>query len=148
FPSPVDASAVGVVSTLGCSVGIPSGEAIMTIELQDENGGVQTQTMLAGKDTAEWAYDCPDVSFKVQHTKAAIFDSFLTHRENGASCDGHWYVTVLPLKESTRIAKMFLRWSGHLGVIRVNKISLFDERSHRTYPLSPLASLLSDQTRW
>jgi hypothetical protein len=30
FPSPVDTTAVDVVSTLGCSVGIPSGEAIMT----------------------------------------------------------------------------------------------------------------------
>ncbi len=148
LPHPVEATAIGVVSALACSVDILSGEEILQIELQDERGGVQTQTLRAGKDTAEWAYDCPDVFPKMQHTQAAIFDSFFARRANGASCDGHQYVAVLPLKEAARISKIHLRWSGHRGVIRVNKISLFDEHSHQTYALSPLASLLADQTRW
>ena len=147
-PEPVPVTAIGIVSALACSGEINTGEEVVYIELKDEHGKEQTYRIVAGYDTAEWAYDCPDVLPVMKHSKATTFNSFSVQSNGEAKCEGHRYVTTLPLSEATRISEINLRWGNRPGAIIVSKISLFDDRSQQTYPVSLVASALSDEIRW
>jgi hypothetical protein len=73
LPKTFAATHIRVVSTLGCSVGIPQGEQIADIRPiypgQSQPG--QPILMRAGEDTAEWALERADVIHVIRHGKPA-----------------------------------------------------------------------------
>jgi hypothetical protein len=137
FPGePVDGDTVAVVSTLGYSGNIRDNEPVASLELQSNAGDVE-KTLLAGRDTAEWAHERSDVKRRIQHRQAAIFDS--APGDESQSFTGYRYLATIPLDA-------YRKWQGvkitntsgaHLSIW---KLTIYDSKTHSSHPL-PLMPL-------
>jgi hypothetical protein len=74
--SPVDSTSIEIESSLAQSASLPNGAVVAEIVLRDENGLEYRQPLLAGRDTAEWAYDRSDVARVIKHSRPDIASSF------------------------------------------------------------------------
>jgi hypothetical protein len=135
LPQPFKATRVGLVTMLACSTGVPDGMEVGKLSVTDVNGRVQTQSLLAGRDSSEWAYDCSNVP-TLQHKRAAIFDSFPAKMFE-LMCMGHHYVTTVGLGEPASIKSVQVQWTGNEGGIVVHKISLIDDATGDSYAFNP-----------
>jgi hypothetical protein len=148
LPVPVNATAIGIVSAMACSADVADDAEVVHMKLTDVYGNSQITSLRAGKDTSEWAYDCEDVLPLMKHQRATVFESWPNMRESSKPCEGHKYVSVVPLNRMEQINSVELLWTGRSGTIRINKISLLDKQSDSSYPLFALSSSLADSTRW
>ncbi len=148
LPTPLAATAIGMVTSLGCSTTVPDEATVLQIAVADTRGTVHRQQVLAGRDTSEWAYDCEDVLPQMQHRRATIFESFLNERQSFKLCEGHRYLTVRPLEGIMNVKSIELQWVGPTGAIGIQKISLLDERNGRSSPLSAVSLAVEDGARW
>lgn len=148
-PSQPKATAIGIVSSLGCSTKLLNNAEVLRISVTDTTEKTVTQSMQAGRDTAEWAYECSDVLPMMQHQKASIFSS-ATHSRKAPfkDCQIHSYVTVLPLDPINNVQDIALDWVGSSGVINIQKISLIDESIGQSYPITETTTALADTSRW
>ncbi|HEX8920907.1 MAG TPA: YfhO family protein, partial [Pyrinomonadaceae bacterium] len=135
IPTPFKATRVGLVSMLSCSTGVPDGTEVASLSVTDANGRVQTQGIVAGRDTSEWAYDCSNIP-TLQHKRATIFKSYPAKMFD-ASCEGHHYVTMLNLDTPTNIKSVSLQWKGGTGGLVIEKVSVIDDATHASYPVNP-----------
>jgi hypothetical protein len=133
-----DATAIGIVTQLGCSVEVPDQAEVAQIEVTDAQGNVETHSLLAGRDTAEYAYDCPDVKPAMQHQRAQIFRSVPTSRPGGGACEGHEYVAMVRLNRSQQISNLKLNWANLPAVMNIQHISLINEPQGTSLPLTSL----------
>jgi hypothetical protein len=141
---PFSATAIGIVSSLGCSASVSNNAEVLSVLVTDASGKTVTQNLQAGRDTSEWAYECSDVRPDVQHQKAPIFETFPVERTSFISCQGHRYVSIFPLDNSSDIKDIELKWVGSSGAIGIQKISLINGKNKQYYPLTEIA----DPTRW
>lgn len=141
------ATTVGIVSALACSAEVPDGTEVARVFVTDVYGAVHTGSLLAGRDTSEWAYDCPDVRPVVRHARANVFRSYPTNRETGP-CEGREFVARLPLKDGMNVRRVELRWTGPAGSIAIKRMSLINEQTGRSLPVNPVAGSLADAARW
>jgi hypothetical protein len=139
------ASKIGIVSRLACSSGTPEGEEVARILVSDDNGNVQAQSLLAGRDTSEWAYDCNVVKPHMQHRRAEVFKTFSASMYD-EPCEGHMYVTELALGRAQNIKSVKIQWVGRSGALILEKVNLIDELTERTEPLD-YAAASSDRWR-
>lgn len=146
-PASYTATKIAIVSLLGCSTELSDGAEVLRISVTDVNGKAQTMSMNAGRDTSEWAHDCHDILPQVKHGRAEVFKSFQVDR-GGEPCEGHEYLTILPLKEMDNLRSMELQWTGSSGSISIKKISLIDERAGQSFPVSIATGSISDANRW
>jgi len=120
---------------LACSTGVPDGKEVGKLSVTDTDGRVQTQSLLAGRDSSEWAYDCPNVP-TLQHKRAAVFDSFPAKMFD-LTCMGHHYVTTVKLSEAASIKSVQVQWTGNEGGIVVHKVSLINDATGDSYAFNP-----------
>jgi hypothetical protein len=144
---PVSATQLAVVSLLGCSTGLEEGAEVLRILATDMKGRTERLVMRAGADTSEYAHDCAEVRPQVKHGRATIFKSF-TFEHAGSPCEGHEYLTRLPLKGMDGIKRIELEWVGSSGSIIIKKLSLLDERAGRSTPVGAAPGSINDETRW
>lgn len=135
LPQPFKATRVGLVTMLTCSTGVPDGTEVGKLVVTDADGRVQTQSLLAGRDSSEWAYDCSNVPTP-QHKRAAIFDNFPAKMFD-QTCVGHHYVTTIGLSEAAGIKSVRVQWTGNEGGIVVQKVSLVDDATGESYAFDP-----------
>jgi hypothetical protein len=147
LPRPASATKLAVVSVLACSTGLEEGAEVLRILVTDVSNKTQILNMRAGVDTSEWAYDCEQVRPQMKHGRAAIFKSF-PFENGGAPCDGHQYLTGLPLKGLDAIKSIEFEWTGASGAITIKKLSLLDERTGRSIPVGAVPDSIYDETRW
>jgi hypothetical protein len=133
-----EATTIGIVTQLGCSVEVPDQAEVAQIEVTDAQGNVETHSLLAGRDTAEYAYDCPDVKPAMQHQRAQIFRSVPTSRPGGGACEGHEYVAMVRLNRSQQISNLKLNWANLPAVMNIQHISLINEPQGTSLPLTSL----------
>jgi len=148
IPSQPKATAIGIVSSLACSDKLTNNAEVVQILVQDATGKVVTKSLRAGRDTAEWAYECSDVLPQMQHNKASIFTSSLHQRPDYPDCQIHQYLSVLPLGQINNVEDIDLKWVGSSGAINIHKISLIDEPIGQSYPITNTDISLADTTRW
>lgn len=72
----VDADSVEIESSLAQSANLPTGAIVADVVLTDETGKEYRVQLLAGRDTAEWAYDRSDVTRSIQHSRPEIASTF------------------------------------------------------------------------
>jgi hypothetical protein len=72
----VDADSIEIESSLAQSANLPNGAIVADIVLTDEASKEYRVQLLAGRDTAEWAYDRSDVTQAVQHSRPELASSF------------------------------------------------------------------------
>jgi Bacterial membrane protein YfhO len=139
---------IGIVSSLGCSTDISNDTKVLQVQLTDSNGKVATQNLQVGRDTSEWAYDCSDVLPAIRHSRALIFENFPVDRNGLSKCEGHRYVSLLPVDKLRNVQTVELNWLGTSGAIDIQKVNLIDETTKQSYPITENFSFLADTKRW
>jgi hypothetical protein len=147
LPEPQRATQVGLVTALGCSVHLTNELPLATLTLTDVEGRTSVLNLYAGRDSSEWAYDCPDVRPAMRHGRAPVYRSYPVARGD-VKCEGHDYVVLLPVGGLEEIKRLELRWTGARGTLALKKITLRDERNNTSTPITPLVGSLNDISRW
>jgi hypothetical protein len=144
LPTPVRATTIGIVSRLACAVAVPDQSEVLRVSVTDIDGGAYTKSLVAGRDTSEWSYDCRSIKSQMQHGRATIFNDYPTQMYDDP-CTGHQYVAMLKLDSLKEIKSVELHWAGTAGVAIVEKLSLIDEQAKTS---SPIDLALLDSNRW
>ncbi len=133
------ASELAVISTMTDSAHIADNTIVAKITLYTSDDRRIELQLLAGRDTAEWAYDRPDVRAIIKHSRARVVESW-----NGEGFQGHRYLARLsfPRAEITRVEMKYLGQDGGLVITRA---SLYDAISGLS---SPVESALLPNERW
>ncbi len=155
LPTPVRATQIGIVSALACSEQLADGQSFATLILTDVTGRTISIPLRAGRESSEWAYDCADVRPTMRQGRALVFRSYPVDR-GGAPCEGHDYVALLRIQQSEQskqtepgeIKSIELRWSGPRGTFALKKMTLLNDETHTSTPLSPVAGVLDAPARW
>jgi hypothetical protein len=137
FNQPIQATTVGIVSRLACSMSIPDGTEVLRVSVTDADGNNEIQSLLAGRDTSEWAFDCRTIKPLVKHRLAKVFSSFQA-RMNSEPCQGHSYVAMLPLSKVRNIKRFDLVWTGHTEALSLEKLTFVDGAAQKSTPVDPL----------
>jgi hypothetical protein len=148
LPRSARADSIAVASALACSVALPDQAEVARVVVRDTRGQTYTQKLLAGRDTSEWAFDCADVRPTLRQTRAPVYRSYPVTRPGDVQCEGHDYVTRLPLPASVEVAEIEIQWTGEAGTLALKKISLIETSGGGSVPLVPITGSLSDATRW
>ncbi len=144
LPTPLRATTIGIVTRLACAPPVPEGEEVVRVLITDSAGIVQTKNMLAGRDTAEWAFDCRSVTPQMKHRRAQVFSSFAAKMMD-EPCEGHFYLATIPLDGLKDVSQIELKWVGRSGSITIEKVSLIDEPGKSS---APVTSWMQDDSRW
>lgn len=122
LPAPVPASAIRLSSNTGCSVDLPTGLAVLQIGVSSSDPS-QSVDVQMGRDTAEWAYDRPDVAAAIKHKRATVESDF----DAGGGTVGHVYRSDIVLPRPATIDIITLRFPARLGAsISVKSIGIVD----------------------
>lgn len=132
------ATTIGLVTSMGCAVGIPDGTAILQLHVTDSEGNVEVHDFKAGNDTAEQAYDCQDVLPLMQHQRAHVFSSTQVFRPDGSHCLSHDYVSKIQLSRPQKIEKLEFYWNDLPAVMSVKKLSLSNNIDASSSPVTQL----------
>lgn len=144
FNNSYQATSIAVASFLGCSVEIPNNSELVEVRIVDADGTVETHSLLAGRDTSEQAYDCPDVHPFMQHQRAKVFKSIPTTRPNGEVCQAHSYVSNIQLNRPQQIRRIEFNWKNLPALINVNHVSLINGSEATSLPIT----LLGMSPKW
>jgi len=149
FEAPVAAEAVGIVSALACSVQLQQGAEMAQVRVTDEAGQAHALSLRVGRDSSEWAFDCPDVRPQMKHERAPVFRSYPATRGE-VKCEAHDYVAQLQLPAGVKsIRSIEIEWTaGTAGTLTIKKLTLHDTRTGASHPLAPSSVALGDPTRW
>lgn len=149
FDAPISAEAIGIVSALACSVQLQQGAEMAHVRVTDETGQVHAVSLRAGRDSSEWAFDCPDVRPQMKHERAQVFRSYPATRGE-VKCEAHDYVALLQLPAGVKsIRSIEIEWTaGTAGTLAIKKLTLHDRRTGASHPLASSSVALRDATRW
>jgi hypothetical protein len=144
FPLPITrATEVRVVTFLTGAVEVNQGRVVAECVARLASGREIWLPIRAGVETAEWAWERPDVRGVIRHGKAAVQASFPA-REGFA---GHQYLGILPLSGRFAVASLrFRAWPGAppLWLLRAG---LRDAETGRGVGLSVASAYVSDEVR-
>ena len=149
LPKSIEVTKIALVSVMGCSTQIKDEDEVVEITLMDANQGIVKKSLRAGRDTSEWAFDCPDVRPHMQHSRARVFRSWKASRAGvNGRCQGHSYFTTIELDHNTEAKAIDLRYSSARGSIGIRKLSLVNDKTEESYPLTAYEEVLSQKARW
>lgn len=149
LPRPVAADTVAVVSALACSVTVTDDDEVARLTLTDVDDRSAALSIVAGRDTSEWAHDCSDVRPHVRHRRAEVFGSRAVEREGGVRCESHDYLARLDVPAGLKaITKIELKASHAPAAVALKKLTLADSRAARATPISPASAHALDTARW
>ena len=144
FPLPITrATEVRVTSFLAGAVNVKQGEIVAECVARTASGREIWLPVRAGIDTAEWAWERPDVRGAVRHERARIHASFPA-REGFL---GHEYLAVLRLPGRFALTALrFRAWPGAppLWLLRAG---LKDAETGRAAGVAVASAFVSDEVR-
>ncbi|MFY9781368.1 MAG: hypothetical protein WAJ85_12775 [Candidatus Baltobacteraceae bacterium] len=132
---PRGADGVGLVTALGASIDVPQGETVANVVLRGRSGAAQVLPLRAGVETAEFAYDRPDVLAAIRHRRAALY------QRDGVNS---WYECLLPVRLREPVASVDIRMIDSHAALNVRKLSLIDRSAGLAYPFSGEAPYFGD----
>lgn len=132
------ANSIGIVSSASCSADVTNDSELVQIEVSTIQGNAEVHHLLSGRDTSDYAYDCPDIQPRVKHQKAQVFQSGITISPEGYNCQVHEYSAQIHLNQPQRISSLRFSWVGPSARLNINKISLINSQESISLPLSPL----------
>ncbi|HEX6738493.1 MAG TPA: hypothetical protein VF310_09485 [Vicinamibacteria bacterium] len=145
FPFPIlPVTEVRLVSSLADAVGLPQGEAVGFLHVRLASGREFRYPLRAGRETAEWAYDRPDVRAQVQHARPPVAESWAV--EGGF--EGHHYAATFGLPGRFQVDEVRLEMRPQRGRMQVARLQLFDAATHRLTPVSRAGIYASDSGRF
>ena len=147
---PNETSDIGFVTNLGCSAGILNETDVLQVQVTDMNGKVETHNLQAGRDTSEWAYDCPSIKPSIKHQQAKIFQTFSPQKDGTGSCSGHTYLSQISLTHPSKIKNLALKWTGQSGAMSIFHISLINksQQTAAAFTRGGISLDLKDSPQW
>jgi hypothetical protein len=141
FPLPVvRGSQVRLASWMSEAIAVPHAQAVALLGVRLASGREIPLVVRAGVETAEWAYDRPDVAGVIAHRRAPVLESF--PGEGGFL--GHHYLGVLPLPGRYLVDGIRVERLPGPGHFTVSRLAVVDPESGRATPVSLAAGYVSD----
>jgi hypothetical protein len=128
---------IAVVSSLACSARLPDGSPVVRIHFDTRGDASRSIDLAAGRDSAEWAFERPDLAGKVAHHRPPLFDST---PDNGAggTFPALRFVSIREVPPGPPVDELRLEWIGIEGSARIDRISLEPAgRPGAWQPISP-----------
>jgi hypothetical protein len=144
FPIPFTlATEVRVLTFLAGAVEVEQGRVVAECVARLASGREISLPIRAGVDTAEWAWERPDVRAAVRHAKAPVHSSFPAPE----GFAGHRYLGVLHLPGRFAIAALRFRAGPGAPPLWLLRAGLRDAETGRGVGLSLASAYLSDEVR-
>ena len=139
------ATEVRLVSSLSESAEVRQESVVAFVHARLASGREISLPIRAGLDTAEWAWDRPDVRSRVAHYRAPVAESF---PGPDGSFQGHRYQAVLRLPGRYWVDGVRLEHALGRGVFTLHRVAVFDAVSGRAAAASASAGFVSDTGRF
>lgn len=142
FPLPIaPATEVRLASWMSDAVQVHDEEAVAEIEVRLASGRALALAVRAGRETAEWAYERPDVRAAVAHQRAPILE---TWPEARGTFSGQRYLGILPLPGRYYVDGIRIERLPGRGHLTISRLTLLDESTGRFTPVSLASGYVSD----
>jgi hypothetical protein len=127
-----------IVAALTRALDVPQGETVAEITVVPREGSSAVIPLRAGIDTAEWAYDRPDVAGKTKHQKPPEIafrrpDVFLA---DGTQYSLFLYYTERDLPRPMEVERIEVRYVNPAGSIELYGIGLYSFDTGLTAPVT------------
>jgi Bacterial membrane protein YfhO len=135
----VSVDRVALLTNLSFGENVPDNAVVAKLRLQATDGRAFEFPLRAGADTADWAYDRPDLRARIRHRRATVATNYDVS-DARFKYKGHTYLASFALPEKVVIesGELDLRplseWPGAL--LSVFRMSLADAGDGNSYPLS------------
>jgi Bacterial membrane protein YfhO len=135
----VETDHVALLTNLSWAEEVPDNVTVGRLRLTASDGRTFEFMLRAGEDTADWAFDRPDIRARIRHKRPAVATSYDLD-DTQYRYKGHTYVTSFALPEKALIEtgeivlEQQTRWPNLL--LSVFRISLVNASEGKSYPLS------------
>ncbi|MEO8434566.1 MAG: YfhO family protein [Pyrinomonadaceae bacterium] len=128
-----EADTLGVVTTLSFSDQIADGGVIAKVRVFTTDGRTIEREIQAGRDSAEWAHDRPDVRARIRHKLAPVFDRHPTS-DKGDAFTYYRYWTRIPFGERLPVERIEIINVSNKAFLTIWKATLYDSASRFSMP--------------
>jgi hypothetical protein len=139
------ATEIRLVSSLSESAAVAQDTVVAYVHARLASGREISLPVRAGLDTAEWAWDRPDVRARVAHYRAPLAESWPAP---DGSFQGHHYQAMLRLPGRYWMDGVRVERVPGPGVFTLTRIAVFDALSGRVAAASVTAGFVSDTGRF
>lgn len=122
----VRADAVCIISGLRSATEIPQDAEVAEIVVEDTSGERVALKVKAGRDTAEWAYDRPDVTPHVAHRRVQVADRIWVADKDGRQYQANLYFARLQLDKTRTVSKLEFHYLYPKGTVRLYGMALWE----------------------
>jgi hypothetical protein len=144
----VSATAIALISSMGGSLAIQDGQPVAKITIFTDGGRRIERLVRAGHDTAEWAWERPDVTPLVRHRKATIAEDLPPAPSQTTHFTGHRYLAVFPLGERVSVKRIVFDYLVPESSLNLYRLSFFDATTQASSPVTLLHEALGEPDRW
>lgn len=136
---PLEIDHVALLTNLSWAEDVPDNVTVGRLRLKAKDGRIFEFMLHAGVDTADWAFDRPDIRARIRHKRPAVATSYDV-KDTQYRYKGHRYVTsfALPEKAAIESGEIVLepqtQWPNLL--LTVFRVSLVNASEEKSYPLS------------
>ena len=135
---PVKSDYIALVTNLSWAEDVPDEMVVARLRLTARDGRNFDLALRAGADTADWAYDRPDISARIKHKRATVATSYKV-RDARHSYEGHTYITSIALPEKLTIVGGEIALEPTIRspdlVLDVFRVSLVNSEEKKSNPL-------------
>ena len=131
---PTEADALQFVTSLSNSTSEPNGHVVAQVRVFTADGKMIERELQAGRDTAEWAHERPDVRPYVKHKLAIPFDTVRVGGVNGYTA--YRYKALVKLDAEVSVIRLEISNISQLARLAVYSGALLDSRTQHIVPLS------------
>ena len=116
----VTVSEVHLISFLSHAAAVPDGASVASVQLTGAEQPIAELALQAGRDTAEWAWERPDVRQRVAHAQAPIAGQWIGQPL------GRYYYAVLPVSPALPRTGLRVAFTGSDGTLHVMSLAVRD----------------------
>jgi len=135
---PVESDHIALVTNLSWAETVPDNAVVGRLRLRAKDGRIFEFELQAGRDTADWAYDRPDIHARIRHKRAPVASSYAVS-DNRYAYQAHTYLTAFTFLEKATIVsgEIELEPNAHAANLLLNilRISLVNSSEGKSYPL-------------
>ena len=144
LPLPITAATeIRLASSLADAVAVPDNAPVAEVDVHLASGRELPLVLLAGRDTAEWAYDRSDVRPVVAHRRAPVLESW----RGPDGFQAHRYLGTLVLPGRYLVDGLRLTRLPGPGRLTISRVGVVDASTDRGAPVSLVSAWLGDTSR-
>jgi hypothetical protein len=125
---------LAIVSSMANSSSVADGEVVAKLRVLTSDGQTLERELRAGTDTADWAYEQPDMQRSVLHRRVPVFDSW--PGDVLGTFTAHRYRARLPLGKRAAVAQVEIENVTYDVTLTLWKATVFDSETRRSTTLA------------